>query len=243
MKKIAALIFALMCASSMAFAIDFGTALELEAKKKINKRWSVSVEGEVRTQDGMGNFERLTIGPSASFKVCNYLKIDAGYLFMNRFYPKALSKSGNSLIDKYWSQRHRAFGSLTGEYKIGRVKLSLRERYQFTFRDGQYVRRWNEEGTREKSPDYKPVKRESVLRSRIKAEYGIPNTKIDVYFSAELFHIINEKWAYEKVRHYIGADYDITKQHGVGVYLRYQDIADSDEPGGFLVGAKYSFSF
>ncbi len=227
----------------MAFAADFGTAVELEAKKKINKRLSVSIEGEMRTQDGVSNFERLTIGPSASFKVCDYLKIDAGYLYMNRFYPKGLSKSGNSLIDKYWSQRHRAFGSLTGEYKIGKVKLSLRERYQFTYRDGQYVRRWNAEGTREKDPDYKAMKRESILRSRLKVEYGIPNTKVDVYVSGEIFHIINEKWAYEKMRYYIGADYDLTKKHAVGLYLRYQDNADSDEPGGFLLGAKYSFSF
>lgn len=94
---------------------------------------------------------------------------------------------------------HRAVADLTGTLKQGNLTVSVRERY---------IHSWspkvNEQG--------------NVLRSRLKAQYAIPNTRFEPYLAVEVFTW--DKW--KKTRHYVGSTYSINNHLEIeGYYIYY----------------------
>ena len=94
---------------------------------------------------------------------------------------------------------HRAVADLTGTLKQGNLTVSVRERY---------IHSWspevNEQG--------------NVLRSRLKAQYAIPNTRFKPYLAVEIFTW--DKW--KKTRHYVGSTYSINNHLEIeGYYIYY----------------------
>ena len=94
---------------------------------------------------------------------------------------------------------HRAVADLTGTIKQGNLTVSVRERY---------IHSWspevNEQG--------------NVLRSRLKAQYAILNTRFKPYLAVEVFTW--DKW--KKTRHYVGSTYSINNHLEIeGYYIYY----------------------
>ena len=46
---------------------DFGLDFSLEAQKKLNKKWSVSLGGELRTRDNTKTVDRWSVGVGADY--------------------------------------------------------------------------------------------------------------------------------------------------------------------------------
>ncbi len=125
---------------------DFGLWTSVGVEKKLTKKWGVELEGELRTQDAMKEVSRYSLGVSTDYKLTSWLKVDAGYVFLRDYNlsefkadPIAEEDEGwvayqGDLYAPYWTTRHRANVSLTGSVKLGRFKLSLRERWQYTYR-------------------------------------------------------------------------------------------------------------
>ena len=123
---------------------EFGVWTTLEASKKINKKLKLDFEAELRTIEGLGDLERVSAGAGASYKLTKWLKASAGYIFIysHNLDSKKLKETvedeeGNQFstynVDHaYWTERHRFHVSLSGDYKIGRVEFTLRERLQYT---------------------------------------------------------------------------------------------------------------
>ena len=243
--------------SSWAQGDDFGTILSVEADKKINKKFTVGLEAEMRTRDDVKTVDRWSGGIQAAYKVLPWLKVSAGYtlLYDNNerisYYEEGDGKVNKGIVSagdpkkcaQYWGVRHRFNVSLTGSQKIGGLTLSLRERWQYTYRPEYTVsQRWSfyDEDYDGEEHTYRG-KGKNVLRSKLEAEYKISGFPVTPYASVELFNA----WNLEKVRYTAGGDYKINKKHVVGMFYRYQHVNnDSDnEPNRHVVGLSYKVKF
>ena len=72
-------LLALLPSSAVAQSDDFGLDFSLEAQKKINKQWSIGLEGELRTRDNTKTVDRWSVGLGVDYKVLKWLKASAGY--------------------------------------------------------------------------------------------------------------------------------------------------------------------
>ena len=55
--------------TASAQADDFGLDFSLEVQKKIDKKWSVSLEGELRTRNNAQTNDRWSVGLGVDYKV------------------------------------------------------------------------------------------------------------------------------------------------------------------------------
>ena len=173
----------------------------------------------------------------------------------------------------YWTARHRATASLTGSFKLGRFKFSLRERYQYTYRMAAECDRvrWyydpysamfpdlelpeyylddqplNGDGTPNEDYSYrtdiKDAKSDHKLRSRLQVSYNIKGFPFEPFVEVEVYNELDKAFALDKVRYTVGTEYKINKKNKLKVYYRYQDYADIDEVNGHVLGLGYAFEF
>ena len=215
--------------TSFAQKDDFGLDFSLEAQKKIDKKWTVSLEGELRTRDNAHTNDRWSLGIGADYKVTKWLKASVGYnyLYDNNERISYYEEGDGAVEDgdveigdrkkcgKYWASRHRFNVSLTLSKKlIGDFKFSLRERWQYTYRPEYTVdERWSYlKNAYDGKPHTYRGKGKNVLRSRLMMEYDKNKMPVTPYVSVELF---NAK-SLEKIRYQAGAEWAITKHHAVG---------------------------
>lgn len=150
-----------------------------------------------------------------------YLKIGAGYTL--RLYG-----------DKGWSDpneflRHRPFVVLTGQYKTGQWKFSLREKLDINCR------------TDSVNPDEKP-KVDLTLRHRLHAEYAFFGKPVKVYANCELKNTLNRPTEYINkadgterfgqylcnVRAYAGVRWRINKMNALDFAYRFDYSYERD---------------
>ena len=235
---------------------DFGGRFSAEADKKLAKGLHTFVNGEVRFNDNFSNFWRYQGTAGVSYKVNNNLKTALSYTFIER---------KNSSDE--WKIRNRFTFDITGSYRVGDFKLSLRERLQLTCKDV--------------NNKYQDVKNGLTLRSRLMVQYKALDAWTP-YAYVDVRNTLNApKWKYDfddvkgiysnyswegykdvyinRVRLGLGAEWEMSKQHSFDFYGLYdfcneKDI-DSNKKGTKLhyvakhhshniylgVGYKYSF--
>ena len=268
-----------LAATTMVAQSDFGVWTSIEGSTKLNKKLELSLEGEYRTQDMSSMTERASGAVNLSYKDKNFLpflKADVGYTYMYMHYPAETAikyetdDEGNFEFDDegnfipkhknvdaaYWTTRHRATASLTGSFKLGRFKFSLRERYQYTYRMPSQCDReryyyfyfpptmaeWDMENP-EYTTDEKKAKSDHKLRSRLQVSYNIKGCPLEPFAEVEVSNQLDNSFAYDKIRYTVGTEYKIDKKNKLKAYYRYQDSADIDEVGGHVLGLGYAFEF
>ena len=250
---------------------EFGIWATVEASKKINKKFKVVGDVEFRTTDFVNDIERRTVGVKVEYKILKWLKANVGYSFMYTHKPEetsikdikeALNENGEMdiLYDKnvdhdYWVIRDRFYATLSGEHKIGRFEIGLRERLQYTHTSSAWTtetkHRWyqeyDDEGNELPSsyeattePEFKEAKNNLTLRSRLNVKYDIPNCKINPFASVELYTRLDEWKGCDKLRYRVGGSYKINKDNSISFFYLYQDANDDDEPKGHAIGFEYS---
>ena len=218
-----------------------------EVEKKVNKQLSVGFEAELRTRNDFKTMERWSLGLAASYKFNKWLKADAGYTLLNTNFREDISykSSGayNNWRPSYWGIRHRVHASLSGTYKFhNNLRLSLRERWQYTYRPEKTVTRWDfdNESWEDK---VRAGKGKNQLRSRLQLEYDKKKALLTPYASVELYN----SWAIEKIRYTVGTDINVTKSHTFNVFYRYQNMKNVEEdvydPDMHYIGVGYKFKF
>lgn len=242
---------------SSAQSDDFGLDFSVEAEKKIDKQWSVSLEGELRRRDDAKTNDRWSIGLGVDYKIAKWVKASAGYslLYDN---TKRISYSDQEDVDdgdfdevgmpkkcaQYWAPRHRFNVSLTFDKKLfGDFRFSLRERWQYTWRPEHTVsERWSylDEAYDGKVKTYGGSGK-NVLRSRLQVEYDRNGLSLTPYANVEFWNA----WKLQKTRYTVGLDWKLSKQHAVGAFYYYQKVNDDDdlEPNRHLLGVSYKFKF
>ena len=228
---------------TLSHADDGGLVASIEASHKFSKKLNAGLETEFRSRNNFRTADRVSIGGDVSYKVLPWLKASVGYTLLIDNNREKLTYqddgvSYNNWRPSYWGLRHRFNVSLTGSYKIKRVELSLRERWQYTYRPSKVTDNFDfDEG--EWEDDEVKGKGKNVLRSRLQAEWDIPKCKFDPFASVE-FHTTRDL---EKTRFIIGSSYSMKKKHNVKLYYRYQVSGSSDEPNIHMLGLGYTYKF
>lgn len=214
-----------------------------EAKAKLAKGLNASAEVEHRTTDGIDGTARWAGTVGLDYKLLTPLKVAVGYTLMTQHEEARTTKAGN-IVSDYWQPKHRGFVSLTGSYKVGKFELSLRERYQYTYRTAINIDKFKADGITQKGHEWSPGKSKHALRSRFEVEYNIrKKCPFTPYVSYEIYNDLADGFAAMQMRYTAGCDYRITKQHSVGLAYRYIDKSDDDEVSGHVIGVNYSFKF
>ena len=232
---------------------ESGLLLGAEAEKKLTTDMSLSLGVELRTRNDFKTMDRWSGSLGVDYKLAKWLKADASYtLLRDNNREKIANKYWRP---SYWGTRHRLNASLTGSTKLfgTNLKLSLRERWQYTYRPSADTERyyfsdyssstWT--GTDGWTPRtaVRNGKGKNQLRSRLEIEYDRKRAVLKPYASVELYN----SWGIEKVRYTVGSSLKLSKQHSFDLYYRYQDQRHVDEndydPDMHYLGVAYKFKF
>ena len=224
-----------------------GLIVGAEAEKKITKQLSVGIEADLRTRNNFKTMDRWSVGIGATYKFNKWLKADAGYKLLDYNMHEKISykTSGdyNHWRPSYWGLKHRVYAGLTGSYKFSNnIKLSLRERWQYTYRPEKTVQRWDFDDEQWEDK-VRSSKGKNQLRSRFEISYDKKRALFTPYASIELFNA----WGIEKIRYTAGTDIRLSKQHSLSAFYRFQDqrhvSADDYDPDMHYIGVGYKFKF
>ena len=104
---------------------DFTTWTKFKVNHKIDSRFSVSGDLELRMKDDVSRLDRWGLTVGGSYRPCSFLNLGVGYETHLR-----------NLGDSDWKLRHRYHISATANFRYQWLKVSLRERFQQTFDRG-----------------------------------------------------------------------------------------------------------
>ena len=82
MKRCVLFLMILLPVMAAAQRDDFGLDFSVEVEKKINKQWSLELEGELRTRNDAKTNDRWSAGVGLDYKISKWLKASAGYTFL-----------------------------------------------------------------------------------------------------------------------------------------------------------------
>ena len=228
-----------------------------ELEKKIDRKWSLGLEADLRTRNDFKTMDRWGIGVGVDYKFSTWLKAGAGYSLLDYNMREKVehytTEKGNAKIHwrpSYWGVKHRFNVSLTASHKFSNgLKFSLRERWQYTYRPEKAVTRWTfrEDVTDQDmrlDDDYvRSGKGKNQLRSRLQVEWDRKRALFTPFASMELYN----SWAIEKIRYAVGTDIRLSKQHSLSVFYRFQDMKNVDDedydPDMHFLGLGYKFKF
>ncbi|MDE7387614.1 MAG: DUF2490 domain-containing protein [Muribaculaceae bacterium] len=235
----------------------FSQAFEGEASVKYSTPFKLDVSASLdyRTSDRFADTDRWGVGVDLGYKPLKYLKINAGYVFMQDHYGKSVDKSGRN-VDSFWAAKNRVYAGVTGSLKVWKFTLSLRERYQFTYREGLEVPRFWDGGIPAGNKTVEP-KYKHVLRSRLQLDFKpYKKCKFEPYVSYELYSQLKSikrvkgqsesrgARLADKQRVTVGCSYKINKHNSVELYYRYNHVTDTDDlDAAHFIGAGYAFKF
>ena len=245
-EQLIALLLLVLCAAltpTPSRADDAGLVASIEATHKFSKKLSAGLETEFRSRNNFRTADRVSVGGDVSYKLLPWLKAAAGYtLLIDNNREKITYQddevSYNNWRPSYWGLRHRFNVSLTASYKIQRVELSLRERWQYTYRPSKMIDNFDFDEGEWEDHEVKG-KGKNVLRSRLQLEWDIPKCKFDPFANVE-FHTARDL---EKTRIIVGVDHAVKKKHNFKVYYRLQLSGSSDEPNIHMLGLGYTYKF
>ena len=239
-----AALVAVTCLPLSAQSDDFGLWGEVNVEKKLTKKWSLGAGVEYRTRDNVKTSDRFSAGIDASYKITDWLKASVGYSLLDDHNYKVNTK-GTKYAD-YWGLRHRTSMSLTAAKSFGKFNLSLRERWQYTFRPEKTVTRYylntttSHDAGEEADEKTYSSKHKHVWRNRLQVRYKIssmwhPYVNAETYMSS----------SFEKIRCAAGTEIRINKQHSLNVAYMFQHPFNDDEDEGnsHILNVGYTFKF
>lgn len=246
---------------------DFGIWTDLGVTKALPYGVSLSLEGGLRTMNNSRDIDRWSGTFGVEYKPVKFLKLGASYSFLYQQKPSERKEhyrqdivhpllwNGYNVTDRYWAPKNRFSGDVTGEVKIYRIlKLSLRERYQFTNRKAMEVPRtkyrYKKDQTTLKNGyplndvNEKSRKRTQYLRSRLKAEIDKKGWKLKPFVAFELYNDLDNELVLDKTRFTLGGSYKIQKRHELSVaYVFGNDVDEDPYEGQHVLNIGYSFKF
>jgi hypothetical protein len=241
---------------------DFGIWTEANIEKKINNRLALDGGLELRTRDdGFGELDRWSAAVGVEYKLTEWLKASVGYTLLSDHNHKTNDKvndqgiviAGTKYAD-YWGLRHRLSLSLTASQQFGDLSISLRERWQYTYRPEKTVQRyWNYDDEDEdivfgepvpdkegKDPHTYNGKGSNKWRNRLQMKYKITK-QWRPYLSAE--STVGGS-GLDKIRYTAGTEWRLNKHHSFDLHYMYQHAYKDDTEGNrHALGIGYTYKF
>lgn len=193
------LLFVLLVGMSVAASAqsdDFTTWTKFKVDYKIDPRFSILSNLELRTKDDMGSMDRVGLGVGGEYRAYSFLKLEAGYEAHYR-----------NLGDSEWKFRHRYNVGATASFRYQWLKVALRERFQQTFDRGNSQTRLR-----------------SRLKLSYAPEKGIvsPYFSVEIYQSLDDAPF----WRAARMRYRPGVEIALAKRWALDLFYCYQYEAD-----------------
>ena len=228
-------------------AQDFGVWTEYGFEKTLTKKLTIDFGVEERTRENANEFDRFDLGLGVSYKLLSWLKVSAGYSFLDDHNHK-VNASGKKYAD-YWGLRHRVNLSLAVSQQFGRLGISLRERWQYTYRPEKTVDRYWNYTDDDDDRYYGSLADEHTYngsaknkwRNRLQLKYKLTK-QWRPYVSAE--STVGGR-GLDKIRYAAGTEWRLTKQHVLDFHYMYQHSYKDDESEGnrHVLGLGYTYKF
>lgn len=264
----------LVGAAAQARGDDFGLWTEINVAKSLPHDLELSFEGEYRMEDHLRKTDRIGGTLSLGYKATKFMKLKVGYALLCGYNSEERKDKytndvqdpffyeGYNLTESYWSLRHRFKADVTFDKKFFKwLKVSLRERYQYTYRPEQEVPRLKyrginnqtpsgdyefipSPGSPESDPDVKHEKRTHMLRSRLEFQYDRKKCNWKPFVSFEVYNNLGQQMKTDEYKVMCGTDYKISKQHKVSMsYLYNTDMEAHPYESRHVLIVGYSFDF
>lgn len=211
-----------VCSIPLSAQDNWESSLHVGVSKKLTSKLNLSIDEEFRTRNNFGEAERFSTALDLNYKFNDYFKLGGAYNLINYNHET-----------KGWEVRHRYYFYGTGSIHFDRFSLSLRERFQSTYRVGV-----KETDTRSNPKLY--------LRSRLELDYDIAKSHWKPFVSVEFYKPLNDKTdnKMDKVRYMAGTDYKINKHNVLELFYRYNSfIDDDDNDNHHVIGLGYTYKF
>lgn len=245
MKKAIIMLMVLIPVGIHAQSDEFGTWTGVTLDKKISKKFSVGADLELRTGNNLKNINRWSAGIGVDYRLASWLKASAGYTYLYDYHPESYTYQDDGDLNKrtmtYFGSRHRFNASLTGSKDFGKLNISLRERWQYTYRPEQENMRMDYQHS---SLGYSyPVKGKAkhVWRNRLQLKYKT-GSLFQPYLYGETY--IGGS-GFDKYRLSVGTDLKLSGQSSLNVGYIFQKSYDDDDDKGnrhaLSIGYKYKF--
>ena len=171
---------------------DFNTWTKFKVNHKIDSRFSVSGDLELRMKDDVSRLDRWGLTVGGSYRPCSFLNLGVGYETHLR-----------NLGDSDWKLRHRYHISATANFRYQWLKVSLRERFQQTFDRGDSETRLR-----------------SRLKLSYASTKGIvsPYFSVEIYQSLD----DTSFWRADRMRYRPGVEIALVKRWSLDAFYCYQ---------------------
>lgn len=243
-KILLVVLVATMCMPLSVKSDDFGMWGELNVEKKLSKKWNVGLGLEYRSRNNMKTCDRFSVGADVGYKVNDWLKVTVGYTLLDDHFYKENNK-GTKYAD-YWGLRHRINVTFTLSHSFDKFNVSLRERWQYTYRQEKTVQRYyvnttatHDAGEEADEHTYNG-KGKNVWRNCLQLKYKVssvwrPYVNAETYVAKGL----------DKIRYAAGTEIRLNKQHSLDVKYMYQHLYTDDDNEGnrHITGIGYTFKF
>ena len=231
--------------------------------------YNLSLEAGVgfRSIDWMEHANRFDASLGLSYKLGKYLKFDLSYTFIERHYLEETKENygnnsgrfnGYNIDAAHWAPRHRVSFDVTADKRFWKtLRISLRERYQFTHQAARDIDRiklrdpsYDSEGNiigfdeEEQTIKHKNAWDRHLLRSRLKFAIDKKGWKWEPFTSVEFHNNMGDSWHLDKIRTAIGTEYAVSKQHKVSaayVFTHENDDDGNENIHALSIGYRFKF--
>lgn len=245
MKKIALFLMTLLPVAAIAQSDDFGIWTSAGLEKKITKDLTLGGELEFRSGNNLKNVDRWDAGISLDYRLAKWLKAGVGYTYLYDYHPEEYTYQDDGDLNKrtmtYFGSRHRFNVSLTASKSFGKLNVSLRERWQYTYRPQQDNMRMDYQHADLGYSYAVKGKAKNVWRNRLMLKYKTGNF-LQPYLSGETY--IGGS-GMDKLRLSLGTELKLSKQSSLNVGYIYQKAYDDDDGEGnkHVLSIGYKFKF
>ncbi len=231
--------------------------------------YNLSIDAGVgfRSIDWFDDANRFDASLGLEYKLGKHLKFGIGYTFIEKHYLTESKENysnssgrfnGYNVDSSHWAPRHRIVFDITADKRFWKtLRISLRERYQYTHQAARDVKR-----TRFRDPSYdasgnitgwdeienvvrhKDAWDRHLLRSRLKFAIDKKGWQWEPFTSVEFHNNMGDSWHLDKLRTMAGANYAINKQHKLSAaYVFTHENDDDGNENIHAISIGYRFKF
>ena len=249
---------------------------EVGVTKVLPYNFSIDAALGFRSIDWFNNANRIDASIGVGYKLGKYLKFGLSYTFIERQYLQeteykyqgdhdfpsyqgatydGYKYKGYNVDAAHWAARHRISFDITADKRFWKtLRVSLRERYQFTHQDARTIDRTKYRVQALSSDGYiysdEPATKDKsawdrhLLRSRLKFSIDKKGWQCEPFVSAELHHNMSDSWHLDKIRCAAGTEYAISKQHKVSAaYIFTHEKDDDGNESIHAISLSYNYKF
>lgn len=215
------LFFTCFCITATAQVKDAGLWLGLTIEKKLSAKFAIELTEEARFNENITELGTAFSELGITCKITQGLSAGAAYRFSQR-----------KRLDDFYSLRHRYNIDLAYKFKIKKITITTRGRFQSQYKDV------NTSETGSVPSNY--------LRSKFALKYN-SDKKTDPFISIEFFNLLNDPSGQafvDNIRYQFGLDHELNKFSSITLsYLINKEVNINNPWTSYITAIGYKYSF